>query len=86
MTHSQHQCIHISGGLLLGHFFFGVNFSLNLIWTDDDYVTYDPSNKQSNQEFNFSPTCFSSSKFTYFAFESSEIKNYLKDLNPHGST
>ena len=68
---------------------------LYLIRTDDGSVTHDPSkkaeifsivfqNKQSDQELNLPPTCFLKPKFTYFAFKSSEIKYWLKDLNPHG--
>ena len=38
----------------------------------------------SDQKLNLPPTCFPKPKFTYFAFKSSEIKYYLKDLNPHG--
>ena len=56
-------------------------------------VTYDPSEmaetfstdfqcKRSVQELNLSQTCFPNPKFTYFAFKLSEIKYYLKDLNP----
>ena len=41
-------------------------------------------NKQSDQELNFPSTCFPKAKFTYFAFKSSEIEYYLKDLNPYG--
>ena len=41
-------------------------------------------NKQSDQELNLPQTCFPNPKFTYFAFRSSEIKYYLKDLNSRG--
>ena len=41
-------------------------------------------NKQSDQELNLPPICFPKLKFTYFAFKSSEIQYYLKDLNHHG--
>ena len=76
-------------------FLYGLNSSLPPIRTDDGSVTFKPSktaeffllifqNKHNDQELGFPATCFPKPKFTYFAFKSSEIKYYLKDLNPHG--
>ena len=76
-------------------FFFGVNSSLPPFWTDDGSITYDPpkmkevfsivfQNKKSDQDLNYPPTYFPNPKFTYFDFKFSQIKYYLKDLNPHG--
>ena len=71
----------------------GITYSF--FWTDDSSVTYFPSkisevfstvfqNKLSDQVLNFPLTRFPNNKFTYFAFKTSVIKYYLKDLNPHG--
>ena len=63
-------------------FLFGFNSFLPPIRTDDGSVTYDPF--LSDQEYNVPPTCFPKPKFTYFSFKLSEIKYYLKELNPYG--
>ena len=77
-------------------FLFGVNSSLPPTRTDGGSVTYDQSkkaevflysffqNKKSDQELNLPPTCFPKPIFIYFAFKSSEIKFFIKDVNPHG--
>ena len=68
-------------------FLFSVNTSHPPIRTQDGSVTFDPSGmvevfsmafqgKQCDQVLNFSPICFPYHKLTYFAFNSSEIKNY----------
>ena len=74
-------------------FLFGMNTSLLPIRTHDGSVTFDPSEmakvlstisqrKQYDQVLNL-PTCFTN--LTYFAFKSSEIKYYLKELDSSGS-
>ena len=71
-----------------------MNSSLPPICTDDGSVIYDlykkakvlstvSQNKQSYHKLNLPPICFPKPKFTYFVFKPSEIKYYLKDLNPH---
>ena len=75
-------------------FLFGTNTSLRPIRTHDGSVTFDPSEmakvlstisrrKQYDQVLNL-PTCFIN--LTYFAFKSSEIKYYLKELNSNGGS
>ena len=65
------------------------------IRTQDGFVTFDTSEmaegftrvfkrKQCDQVLHLPPTCFHNPKITYFAFITSEIKYYLKELNSKG--
>ena len=81
----------------LKQFIFGGDSTLPPIRLDNGSITYDPltkaevlstafHEKQSGQVLNLPPTCFPSPKLTYFAFRSSEIKNYLNNLNSSGGS